>query len=176
MNTIGLKKVKRLKVVKMIERSFVLIKPDGVERGLLGEIIKRFENSGLKIVAMKMLWVDEKFAKEHYKVHAKKTFFKELVGVIKGGPIVVMVIEGVHAVQNVRKLVGPTSPHIAQPGTIRGDFAHVSMDYANKMKIVGKNMIHAADSLKTAKEEIKLWFGKEEIHSYESVHDKHVLK
>ena len=159
----------------MIERSLVIIKPDGVQRGLVGEIIKRFENAGLKILGMKMVWVDKKFAETHYKAHKIKPFFKELVEFITEGPVVAFAVEGVHAVDNVRRLVGDTSPHEAAPGTIRGDFAHISMAYASKKKSGGKNVIHASGSKKEADEEIKLWFKKDELHSYTTVHEKHVF-
>ena len=159
----------------MIQRSLVIIKPDGVERGLVGEIIRRFENAGLKIVGMKMVWVDKKFAEEHYKAHRKKPFFKELVEFITEGPVVAFVVEGVHAVNNVRRLVGDTSPYKASPGTIRGDFAHMSMEYASKKGLGGKNVIHASGSKKEADAEIKLWFNKEELHSYKRVDEKHVF-
>lgn len=159
----------------MIERSLVIIKPDGVERGLVGEIIRRFENTGLKFVGMKMLWIDKKFAQEHYKAHKSKPFFKELVEFITEGPVVAFVVEGVHAVGNARRLVGHTSPHQAAPGTIRGDFAHISMAYASAKGLGGKNVIHASGSKKEAEEEIKLWFKKEELHSYKTVHEKHVF-
>lgn len=158
----------------MIERSLVLIKPDAVQRGLVGDIIKRFEHTGLKMVGMKMVRVDEKFAKEHYKAHTKKPFFSELVELITECPVVAIVIEGVHAVQNVRKMVGATSPHEATPGTIRGDFAHLSMDYASKKKMGGRNIIHASATPNEAEEEIKLWFKKEELHSYNLAYQKHV--
>ncbi len=159
----------------MIEKSLVIIKPDGVERGLVGEIIKRFENAGLKIVGMKMVWIGKKFAEEHYKAHKAKPFFKELVEFITEGPVVAFVVEGVHAVDNVRKLVGSTSPNEANPGTIRGDFAHISMAYASKKGLGGKNVVHASGSKKEADEEIKLWFKKEELHTYKTVHEKHVF-
>ena len=159
----------------MIEKSLVIIKPDGVERGLVGEILKRFENCGLKIIGMKMVWIDTKFAEKHYSSHKTKPFFKELVGFITEGPVVAFVVEGVHAVDNARRLVGHTSPHEAMPGTIRGDFAHISMAYASKKGRGGKNVIHASGSKKEADEEIKLWFKKEEIHSYTTVHEKHVF-
>lgn len=158
----------------MIERSLVLIKPDAVQRGLVGDIIKRFEHTGLKIVAMKMVWVDDKFAKEHYKAHAKKSFFVELVELITESPVVAIVIEGAHAVQNIRKMVGATSPNEAAPGTIRGDFAHLSMEYASKTKMGGRNIVHASATAKEAEEEIKLWFKKEELHSYSLSHQKHI--
>ena len=159
----------------MIERSMVIIKPDGVERSLVGEIIKRFENAGLKIVGLKMNWIDRKFAEQHYKAHKTKPFFRELVEFITEGPVVAFAVEGVHAVDNARRLVGVTSPHEAAPGTIRGDFAHLSMAYASKKGQGGKNIIHASGSKKEADEEIELWFGKEDLHSYKTVHEKHVF-
>jgi nucleoside-diphosphate kinase len=159
----------------MIERSLAIIKPDGVERGLVGEIIRRFENAGLKIIGMKMVWIDDKFAEKHYGAHKTKPFFKELVEFITEGPVVAIVVEGVHSVENVRRLVGPTSPHEAAPGTVRGDYAHLSMAYASKMGLGGKNIIHASGTKKEADEEIKLWFTKEELHSYKTVHEKHVF-
>ena len=159
----------------MIEKSLVIIKPDGVERGLVGDIIKRFENAGLKLLGMKMVWIDKKFAEQHYSAHKSKPFFKELVEFITEGPVVAFVIEGVHAVHNVRRLVGTTSPHEAAPGTIRGDFAHISMAYASQKGSGGKNVIHASGSKKEADEEIKLWFKKEELHSYTTVDQKHVF-
>ena len=159
----------------MIERSLVIIKPDGVERGLVGEIIKRFENAGLKILGIKMVWIDKRFAETHYSAHKSKPFFKELVEFITEGPVVAFAVEGVHAVDNARRLVGPTSPHEASPGTIRGDFAHLSMKYASEKGKGGKNIIHASGSKKDAEEEIKLWFKKEELHSYKTVHEVHVF-
>ena len=159
----------------MIEKSLVIIKPDGVERGLVGEILRRFENAGLKIVGMKMVWIDKKFAEKHYEAHKVKPFFKELVEFITEGPVVAFVIEGVHAVENVRKLVGATSPSEAAPGTIRGDFAHISMAYASKKGLGGKNVIHASGNKQEADNEIKLWFTKEELHSYMRVDEKHVF-
>ena len=159
----------------MIEKSLVIIKPDGVERGLVGEILKRFENAGLKIVGIKMVWIDKKFAEKHYEAHKAKPFFKELVEFITEGPVVSFVVEGVHAVENARRLVGATSPNEAAPGTIRGDFAHISMAYASKKGLGGKNVIHASDSKQEADAEIKLWFKKEELHSYTTVDEKHVF-
>lgn len=159
----------------MIESSLIIIKPDGVQRSLVGEIIRRFENTGLKIIGMKMVWADRKFAEEHYKAHKTKPFFKDVVDFITEGPIVAFVVQGVHAIDNVRKLVGATSPHEAMPGTIRGDFAHLSMKYASEKGSGGKNIIHASGSKKEAEEEIKLWFKKEELHSYKTVHEMHVF-
>ena len=159
----------------MIERSLVIVKPDGVERGLVGEILRRFEAAGLKIVGMKMVWIDKKFAEQHYRAHKSKSFFKELVEFITEGPVVAIVLEGVHAVDNIRRLVGSTSPHEAAPGTIRGDLAHISMAYASKKGLGGKNVVHASGSKSEADEEIRLWFTKEELHSYSTVDEKHVF-
>ena len=159
----------------MIERTLVLVKPDGVLRGLVGEIVMRFERAGMKIVGLKMVWVDKDFAKRHYAAHKEKTFFSELVDFITEAPVVALVIEGVHAIQNVRKIVGPTDPSIAQPGTIRGDFAHLSMAWASKNKSGGKNIIHASANEADAKTEIPLWFNEKELHRYTHVHQQHTF-
>lgn len=159
----------------MIERTLVLIKPDGVERALIGQIITRFENAGLKIVGMKMKWVDKEFSRKHYAAHVDKPFYKSLEAFIISGPVVAMVLEGIHAVEIVRKMVGPTEPKAAQPGTIRGDYAHHSYSYADKKGIAIKNLIHATGTKEEAKQEIALWFSKEELHSYATVHEKHTL-
>ncbi len=159
----------------MIERTLVLIKPDGVQRGLIGRIIQRFEDAGLKIVGMKMVWIDKEHSKKHYAEHVNKDFYKSLEEFITSGPIVAMVIEGIYAVEVVRKLVGPTEPRSAPPGTIRGDFAHMSYDFSNSKNIAVKNIIHASASSEEAKREIDLWFKPEEIHSYKIVHEIHSM-
>ena len=143
----------------MTERTFVMVKPDGVQRGLVGEIIRRLERKGLKIVAMKMLKIDEDLAKEHYAEHREKPFFKNLVKYITSGPVVAMVVEGKEAVRVVRNLVGATNPVEANPGTIRGDFG---LD-------IGRNVVHASDSIESAKREISLFFKPEEILEYERI-------
>ena len=162
----------------MIERTLVLIKPDGVERGLIGKIISRFEDPGLKIIAMKMVWVDKNFAKKHYTEDLAKRRGEEvrnmMVNFITEGPVVALILEGVNAIENVRKIVGTTEPKSSLPGTIRGDFCHVSYSYADSKKIVVKNIIHASSSKEDAENEIKLWFKKDEIHNYTNVHDKHI--
>ncbi len=159
----------------MIERSLVLIKPDGVQRGIIGEIITRFEKAGLKIAAMKMAHIDKEFAKKHYAAHVKKSFYKGLETMITEGPVVAMVLEGLHCVEIVRKIVGPTEPRAAAPGTIRGDFAHHSYEYTDKKGIAIKNLIHASGTKKEADEEIKLWFSEGEIYDYQTVHERHVF-
>ncbi len=159
----------------MLERTLLLIKPDGVQRSLVGEIISRFEKVGLKIVAMKMVWVDKRFAETHYNVHSDKKFFKSLVGFLTEGPVVAIVLEGLHAVEIVRKLVGSTEPKSALPGTIRGDLSHHSYEYTDKKGMPIKNLVHASGNKKDAEREIKLWFSTKEIHSYKLAHDIHVL-
>ncbi len=157
----------------MIERTLILVKPDGVERGLVGRITQRFEDVGLKIVGMKMVWVDKEFSKEHYKAHVEKPFYKGLEDFIVSGPVVAMVLEGINAIKLVRKIVGETEPISAQPGTIRGDFAQHSYGYADEKGIAIKNLIHASGDAEDAKVEVELWFKKEELHGYELVHEKH---
>lgn len=158
----------------MIERTLVLLKPDAVERGITGQIITRLEQAGLKIVGMKMVWVDKNFSKKHYSAHVKKHFYTPLENFITSGPVIAMVIEGLHAVEIVRKIVGPTEPRTAPAGTIRGDFSAHSYAYTDKKKISIKNLIHASGTKAEAKKEIALWFKKEEMHSYKTVHEKHV--
>ena len=157
----------------MIEKTLVLIKPDGVQRGLIGEILQRFEKVGLKIVGMKMLWIDADFAKRHYKAHVDKPFYAGLEAMITEGPIVALALEGIHAVELVRKMVGPTEPRSAPPGTIRGDYAHVSYVYADKKGIAIKNLIHASSNAEEAKAEVELWFTKKELYNYPLVHEMH---
>ncbi|PIN79796.1 nucleoside-diphosphate kinase [Candidatus Woesearchaeota archaeon CG10_big_fil_rev_8_21_14_0_10_34_8] len=159
----------------MIEHTLVLIKPDGVERGLIGRIIERFENVGLKIAGMKMVWLDKKFAKEHYAAHVDKPFYKGLETFIISGPVVALALGGIDAVEIVRKMVGETEPKSSAPGTIRGDFSHHSYGYADKKGIAIKNLIHASGSKQDAKSEIELWFEKNELHTYKTVHEKHTL-
>ena len=163
----------------MIERTLVLIKPDGVQRCLLGKVLSRFEDAGMKIVGMKMVWVDKDFAGKHYTDDISKRRGEKvremLLEYVVTGPIVVMVLEGVDAVSVVRKICGETAPADALPGTIRGDFAHVSFAYGDKISKALRNIVHASGNKKEAKQEIKLWFDDEEMHSYKTVHDAHVL-
>ncbi len=159
----------------MIEKTLVLIKPDGVQRGISGKIIERFENAGLKITAMKMVWIDKEFSKKHYKDHISKAFYPTLEDMITSGPVIALVLEGVEAIEVIRKLVGGTEPKNAAPGTIRGDFSHHSYSYADKHKKSIANIIHASSSKKDAEFEVSLWFGKDEIHSYKTVHEKHTF-
>lgn len=159
----------------MMERTLVLLKPDAVQRSLVGEILTRFEKVGVKIVGMKMVWVDEKFSKLHYSDHVSKPFYKGLEEFIVQGPLIAVVLEGVSAIETIRKLVGSTEPKKAAPGTIRGDYAHHSYEYADNKKIAIKNLIHASDSVESAKKEVSLWFKPEELHTYKTVHEIHVF-
>ena len=159
----------------MIERTLVLLKPDAVQRGLMGNIMTRFENAGLKMVGMKMVWVDKDFSKQHYAAHLEKIFYPGLENMITEGPVLAMCIEGVQVVETVRKMVGGTEPKTALPGTIRGDLAHISYEHADKESKAIKNLIHASGNSEEAKVEVSLWFKDEELHSYKTVHEIHVF-
>jgi nucleoside-diphosphate kinase len=135
------------------ERTLVLVKPNGVERGLIGELISRYERRGLHIAALKLLVVEREVAERHYAEHVDKPFFEELVSFITRGPIVAMVIEGPSAVQVVRDMNGATNPLKAAPGTIRGDLA---LD-------MGENVVHGSDGVESGLREIALYFSPEEI-------------
>jgi nucleoside-diphosphate kinase len=165
-------------VISLIQRTLLLVKPDGVQRGLTGEILKRFENVGLKVVGMKMVWIDEEFATRHYsdvKVRRGEKVFKGLMGLITMGPVVAIVLQGVDAVEIVRKICGPTEPKVALPGTIRGDYAHVSFAYSDTVEEAVRNVVHASGTKEEAKNEVALWFREDEMHEYPSVHDIHIL-
>ena len=162
----------------MMEKTLVVIKPDGVERSLSGKILAKFEETGLKIVALKMLHVDKKMAMQHYTEDLAKRRGEHIrvimIDYISEGPVVAMVLEGVSAIEVVRKLTGDTEPRTALPGTIRGDYTHMSYKHADGKKGPVKNVIHASSSMEDAKREIGLWFKESEIHTYSSVHDKHI--
>ena len=140
----------------MTERSFVMIKPDAVLRRLMGSVLTRFEKRGLKIVALKMMEISEDLAKNHYIEHTEKPFFNDLVSYITSAPVLAMVIEGDECISLIRKMVGATDPKEADIGTIRGDYALQT----------GRNIIHASDSLQSAKREIQLFFNESEICDY----------
>ncbi len=141
------------------ERTFVMIKPDAVQRGLVGEIISRFEKKGIKIVAMKMLKVNRELAEKHYAVHKGKPFFEPTVKYITSSPVIAMVLEGYNVIEMVRNMVGKTNPQEAAAGTIRGDYG----------QHIGRNIIHASDGKETAEYEINLWFKQEEICDYKRI-------
>lgn len=145
-----------------MERSLVLIKPDAIQRGLVGEIVSRLEGKGLKIVATKMLQMDKTLAQRHYAIHKDKAFFNDLVDFITSSPIIVIVFQGKNAVEMIRQTMGETDPAKAKPGTIRGDLA---LD-------IGHNLIHGSDSAENASKEIDLFFSRGEIFDYHRDIDK----
>jgi nucleoside-diphosphate kinase len=157
-----------------VERTLVLLKPDAVARGLVGRVLTRFEEAQLKIVAMKMVWMDADLAKRHY-FDLEERFgpkvFNAMAGFMESGPVIALILEGVEAVACTRKLVGSTYPDQAPPGTIRGDFAHMSRAYANERGIAVANLVHASGSAEDAAHEIGVWFAKDEIHDYSSPQD-----
>jgi nucleoside-diphosphate kinase len=157
-----------------IERTFVALKPDTVRRGITGEIITTFEEAGFKVLGMKMVWADEDLLKDHYSEHVNKDFYERLEEYMSSGPVVAMVLEGVNAVKNVRKIVGETDPREASPATIRGRFAHMSFAHADESGNLHKNIIHASAELDEAEKEIGLWFDEDEVHSYEQSHESEV--
>jgi len=189
-----------------MERTLILIKPDGVKHSLIGNIIKRFESRGLKIVALQLIHPTKDQMDNHYPkdkewiiglgnntVRSYKEFempttltqdygtedpheiglkVREwLINFMTSGPIVKIVVEGLHAIKMVRKIVGPTIPAFAEPGTIRGDFSIDSPDFANAKKRAVQNLIHASGNKQEAEEEIKLWFSPEEIYEYRTARD-----
>ena len=141
-----------------MERTFLAIKPDGVQRGLVGQIIQRFEQKGFKLVGLKAMAVSRELAEQHYDVHKDKPFFSGLVEFITSSPVVAMVFEGEGVVASARKIIGATNPLTAEPGTIRGDYG----------LSIGRNLIHGSDAVETAQREIALWFKEDELVSWES--------
>jgi nucleoside-diphosphate kinase len=139
-----------------MERSLIILKPDAVQRALVGEIIARFERRGLRLAGMKLVQVSPALARRHYAVHAGKPFYEGLIDYITAAPVVVMAVEGPEAIAVVRATVGATRPAEATPGTVRGDFG----------LMVGRNLIHASDGPETARQELALWFADEELVDY----------
>jgi len=140
-----------------IERTFIMVKPDGVQRNLIGEIVTRFEKKGFQLVGAKLMSVSQGLAEEHYGEHKERPFFGELVGFITSSPVFAMVWEGENVIATARNMMGKTNPADAAPGTIRGDYG-IS---------VGMNIIHGSDSSESAQREINLWFNESEISAYE---------
>ena len=149
-----------------MERTLVIIKPDGVQRGLIGPIITRLERRGLKITAMKMIQIDYDLAKRHYAVHEGKSFYEKLLEYITSGPTVVMVVEGKKAIEVVRRTMGATNPMEAVPGTIRADYGLE----------IGRNLVHGSDGAETAAFEIPLFFNEDEILSYNRDTDRWIFE
>jgi len=139
-----------------MERTLVLVKPDGVQRGLIGEILGRFERKGLKVAGLRLLMVPREMAEEHYAVHAGKHFYAGLVEFITSGPVAAIALDGPDAIATVRRMVGKTMPNEADAGTIRGDFGISGL----------RNLIHASDAPETAQAELQLWFGADALLDY----------
>lgn len=162
-----------------VERSLVLLKPDAVERGLVGEIIQRFEKVGLKIAGLKMMQANDKQAKGHYTEDLAQRRGEHvrqmMVDMLLSGPVVAIALEGIEAVELVRKMVGTTEPKSALPGTIRGDYSHVSFQYADKKKAGVYNLIHASGSVEEGKQEVAVWFDESELMDHMPGYTKHTL-
>ncbi|MGI0482459.1 nucleoside-diphosphate kinase [Geminocystis sp. CENA526] len=141
-----------------MERTFLMVKPDGVQRNLVGEVIKRLENKGFTLVGLKLMSVSRELAEQHYDVHKERPFFSGLVDFIVSSPVVAMVWQGEGVVTSARKIIGATDPLAAEPGTIRGDYG------VN----IGRNLIHGSDAIETAQREIALWFKEDELVSWEN--------
>jgi nucleoside-diphosphate kinase len=161
-----------------VQKTLVVFKPDTVQRGIVGEILSRFERVGLKIVATKMIAPNKEHYYKHYEEIGKmitrrgERAFGVTLDMMIQGPVIAMVFEGVEAVALVRKLVGPTEPKSALPGTIRGDYSHMSFGYADDAKKGIPNLIHASGDEEEAAKEIAHWFTQDELYQYEALHEK----
>ena len=161
-----------------IQKTLILFKPDTLQRGLVGEILTRFERVGLKIIATKMLAPDKEHYFKHYEEIGKMVTrrgehtFNITLDMMVQGPVIAMVLEGVEAVALVRKLIGPTEPKSASPGTIRGDFSHMSFGYADEKDKGIPNLIHASGDIDEAEKEIKNWFSEGELYDYQVLNEK----
>ena len=162
----------------LIQRTLILFKPDAVQRGIVGEILTRFERVGLKIIGTKMIFPSKEHYHKHYEGIGKmvtrrgEKAFDMALEFMTQGPVIAMVFEGVEAVELVRKLVGGTEPKTALPGTIRGDYSHMSFGYADEHNVGIPNLIHASGSIEEAKQEISHWFSDFEIYDYTSPREK----
>ena len=163
----------------LVERSLVVFKPDTIQRGIVGELITRFERVGLKIVGLKMVMPDEDHYRTHYEeigqmiTRRGEQAFRYNLNYMMTGPVIAMVLEGVEAVPLVRKIVGPTEPKSAEMGTIRGDYAHMSFGYSDAKGMGVPNLIHASGNQEEAKKEIKLWFKEGELYDYSDLNEKY---
>lgn len=160
------------------ERTLIILKPDAIQRGLAGEILSRFERVGLKIIGAKMVRPDKDHYFHHYEKIGKmisrrgQLVFDVTLDMMNSGPVIAIVLEGIEAVSLVRKMVGNTEPKSALPGTVRGDYAHMSYAHGDKNKIGIPNLIHASGDSEEAKQEIAHWFKENEIFEYETVHER----
>lgn len=161
-----------------IEQTLIIFKPDAIQRGIMGEILSRFERAGLKIIGAKMLQPNERHYHKHYEDIGKmisrrgQKVFDVTLKLMQDGPVIAMVLEGVEAVSLVRKLVGTTEPKASLPGTIRGDYAHMSFIHADEEDVGIPNLIHASGDADDAKLEIAHWFSGNEIFNYKTTHEK----
>lgn len=149
-----------------MERTLIIIKPDGVQRGLTGDILARFERRGLRIIGMKFLRISQELAEKHYEIHSERPFFKDLVGYITSSPVVVMALEGTNAVAAARVTIGATKPNEAAAGTIRGDFALE----------IGRNLVHGSDSVENGQIETANFFADDELFSWERNTDSWIFE
>jgi len=149
-----------------MERTLIIIKPDAVQRGLIGKIITRFERRGLRIAGMKLIHIEKSLAQRHYAIHEGKPFYEPLIEYITSSPVVVMVLEGNDAIDIVRRTMGATNPAEATPGTIRADFGLE----------IGRNLVHGSDGPDTAKSEVSLFFDEDEILSYDRNNDPWIFE
>lgn len=160
-----------------MEKTLIIFKPDAVQRGLVGEILTRFEKVGLKIVAMKMLLPTDQQLHGHYEgiggliTRKGDEIYNITASMMKSGPVIAAVLEGVESIEQVRKMVGPTEPKSAAPGTIRGDYAHMSYKHSDKIRFGLPNLLHASADAGEGAKEIAFWFTSEELHAYGTVHD-----
>jgi nucleoside-diphosphate kinase len=164
----------------MLERTLVLLKTDAVDRGIIGEILTRFERVGAKLIGLKLLVTEEDTAKKHYTEDLAQRrgehVRKMMIEMLTSGPIVAIALEGIDIVEVVRKMIGATEPKAAAPGTIRGDYAHISYRYADERKIGVFNLIHASDSPENAATELAVWFKTEELVAHKPSYTKQTLR
>ncbi len=158
-----------------VETTFVALKPDAVKRGITGDIISTIERAGFKISGLKMVQATDQLLEKHYEEHVDKPFYESLADYMKEGPIVAIAVEGAHAVENLRKIVGDTDALEAHPATIRGRFAHMSMEHADSAGKNYKNIIHASATKEEAEKELEIWFDESEIHDYRVAHQDEVM-
>ena len=149
-----------------MEKTFVMVKPDGVERGLMGEVVSRLERRGLRLIAAKFMWVSQELAEKHYAIHKGKSFYEPLIKYITSAPVLAMVWEGPNAVAAVRQTMGSTRPVEAAPGSIRHDFA----------LMVGRNLTHASDSVENGEKEVALWFNPDELVEWNRDTDRWIFE
>lgn len=163
-----------------IERTLVLLKPDALDRGLVGEILQRFERVGLKLAGIKMLQATEDHARQHYTEDVSNRLGEHIrtsmIEMLKSGPIIAVVLEGVEAVESTRKLIGATEPKSAIPGTIRGDYAHASFKHADLNKVGMYNLIHGSSSVEEANVEIAVWFTEDELIDHDPGYTRHTIR